>query len=249
MEQKIALITGVGRTAGIGAGIARALAADGWDLVLNYWEAYDARMPWGVQPNDVRTLTTELESTGARVWALPADLADPSAVERLMARIAGEAGPLRGMVLSHCESVDSGLLDTTLESFDRHFAVNTRANWQLMAAFARQVTDDGGAIVALTSDHTAFNLPYGASKGALDRMVIAAARELGGAGISANVLNPGPVDTGWMDDATRNGLTAMQPGGRLGTPADVAPTVAFLLSPGGRWVSGQLIKADGGFSA
>ncbi|ALE07093.1 short-chain dehydrogenase [Arthrobacter sp. ERGS1:01] len=249
MEQKIALVTGVGRTAGIGAGIARALAADGWDLVLNYWEAYDARMPWGVQPDDVRALTAELESAGARVWALPADLADPTAVERLMARIAEEAGPLRGMVLSHCESVDSGILDTTLESFDRHFAVNSRASWQLMAAFARQITPAGGAIVALTSDHTAFNLPYGASKGALDRMVIAAARELGGSGISANVLNPGPVDTGWMDDATRSGLTAMQPGGRLGTPADVAPTAAFLLSPGGRWVSGQLIKADGGFSA
>ena len=52
-----------------------------------------------------------------------------------------------------------------------------------------------------------------------------------------------------MDEATRTALAAMQPGGRLGTPADVAPTVAFLLSPGGRWVSGQLIKADGGFSA
>ena len=83
------------------------------------------------------------------------------------------------MVLSHAESVDSGILDTTVEAFERHFAVNTRASWQLIAAFARQATDDGGAIVALTSDHTAFNLPYGASKGALDRIVIAAARELG----------------------------------------------------------------------
>jgi 3-oxoacyl-[acyl-carrier protein] reductase len=249
MKPKTALITGVGRTVGIGAGIAKALADDGWDLVLNYWQPYDARMPWGVQPDDVATLSAELEAAGARVWAVPADLADPSAVERLMARIAQEAGPLEGMVLSHSESVDSGILDTSLESFDKHVAVNSRASWQLVAAFARQATADGGAIVALTSDHTAFNLPYGASKGALDRMVIAAARELGGQGISANVLNPGPVDTGWMDDTTRTALTALQPGGRLGTPADVAPTVAFLLSPGGRWVSGQLIKADGGFSA
>ncbi|WP_186760375.1 SDR family oxidoreductase [Arthrobacter alpinus] len=249
MQSKTALITGVSRTVGIGAGIARALAADGWDLVLNYWQAYDARMPWGLQPDGVGELTTELEAAGARVWAFPADLADPSAVERLMARIAEEAGPLTGVVLSHSESVDSGILDTSLESFDRHFAVNTRASWQLIAAFARQAPDDGGAIVALTSDHTAFNLPYGASKGALDRIVIAAARELGGQGISANVLNPGPVDTGWMDEVTGTELTALQPGGRLGTSEDVAPTVAFLLSPGGRWVSGQLIKADGGFSA
>ncbi|MCU1515288.1 MAG: family oxidoreductase [Pseudarthrobacter sp.] len=248
-QRKTVLITGAGRLAGIGAGIARHLAADGWDLVLSYWTGYDARMPWGSQPDDVVRLTAELEAIGASVHALPADLQDPAVPDRLMAEANQLAGPLAAMVLSHAESVDSGVLDTTVEAFERHFAVNTRASWQLIAAFARQATDDGGAIVALTSDHTAFNLPYGASKGALDRIVIAAARELGPLGISANVLNPGPVDTGWMSDEVRGELTRRQPGGRLGTPADVAGTVAFLVSPAGRWVSGQLIKADGGFSA
>ncbi|ADX74002.1 SDR family oxidoreductase [Pseudarthrobacter phenanthrenivorans] len=247
--RKAALVTGAGRLASIGAGIARHLAAEGWDLVLAYWHDYDARMPWGSEPDDVVRLTAELEAIGAQVHPLAADLQDPAAADRLVAEAVRLAGPLQGMVLSHAESVDSGVLDTSLESFERHFAVNTRASWQLIAAFARQATDDGGAIVALTSDHTAFNLPYGASKGALDRIVIAAARELGPQGISANVLNPGPVDTGWMTDEVRETLTAQQPGGRLGTPADVAGTVAFLLSPAGRWVSGQLIKSDGGFSA
>lgn len=170
-------------------------------------------------------------------------------MEHLFTQIAQEAGPLQGMVLSHCESVGSAVPDTTLESFEKHFAANTRVRWQLIAALARQTTADGGAIVALRSDHTAFNLPYGASKEALDRIVIAPARELGGQHISINVLNPGPVDTGLMDDAVRAELTALQPGGRLGTPEDVAATVAFLASPAGRWVSGQLIKDDGGFSA
>ncbi len=248
-HRKTALVTGVGRLAGIGAGIARQLAADGWDLVLTYWQDYDARMPWGIQPDDVVRLTAELEAIGARVHTLPADLQDPAAADRLMAQATALAGPLQAMVLSHAESVDSGILDTTLEAFERHFAVNTRASWQLIAAFARQATADGGAIVALTSDHTAFNLPYGSSKGALDRIVIAAARELGPLGISANVLNPGPVDTGWMDRELREELSRRQPAGRLGTPADVAGTVAFLVSPAGRWVSGQLIKSDGGFSA
>ena len=245
----VALITGAGRLASIAAGIARQLAAEGWDLVLAYWQDYDARMPWGTEPDDVVRLTAELEAIGAQVHMLSADLQDPAVPGQLVAESMRLAGPLQGLVLSHAESVDSGILDTSVESFERHFAVNTRASWQLIAAFARQATDDGGAIVALTSDHTAFNLPYGASKGALDRIVIAAARELGPQGISANVLNPGPVDTGWMDDEIREALTAQQPTGRLGTPADVAGTVAFLLSPAGRWVSGQLIKSDGGFSA
>ncbi|WP_406636912.1 SDR family oxidoreductase [Pseudarthrobacter quantipunctorum] len=245
----VALITGAGRLASIGAGIARQLAAEGWDLVLAFWQDYDARMPWGTEPDDVVRLTAELEAIGAQVHVLSADLQDPAVPGQLVAESMRLAGPLQGLVLSHAESVDSGILDTSVESFERHFAVNTRASWQLIAAFARQATDDGGAIVALTSGHTAFNLPYGASKGALDRIVIAAARELGPQGISANVLNPGPVDTGWMDDEIREALTAQQPAGRLGTPADVAGTVAFLLSPAGRWVSGQLIKSDGGFSA
>lgn len=249
MTARTALITGVGRLAGIGAGIARHLAHEGWDLALAHWQDYDARMPWGVQPDDVRDLATELSGSGRRVHTYEADFTDPGGAADLLARVAADSGPLQALVLSHAESVDSAILDTSLESFDRHFAVNARAAWQLVAGFARQAGDDGGAIVALTSDHTAFNLPYGASKGALDRIVLAAARELGGRSISANVLNPGPIDTGWMDAATRAELTGLQPTGRLGTPADVAPTVAFLLSPGGRWINGQLLKVDGGFSA
>ncbi len=117
-----------------------------------------------------------------------------------------------------------------------------------MAAFARQVTD-GGAVVALTSDHVAHNLPYGSSKGALDRIVRAAAVELAGIGIRANAVNPGPVDTGWMSDEVREMLVQRQPTGRLGTPEDVAKLVAFLLSDDGAWTTGQLIHTDGGFSS
>jgi 3-oxoacyl-[acyl-carrier protein] reductase len=72
---------------------------------------------------------------------------------------------------------------------------------------------------------------------------------LGHLGIRANVVNPGPIDTGWMDDALRERLAQRQPTGRLGTPADVARIVSFLLSDEGAWTTGQLIHADGGFSA
>ena len=143
------------------------------------------------------------------------------------------------MVLSHAMSIDSGILDTTVEAFDRHMAVNARANLQLIAAFARQVGEGGGAIVAMTSDAIVENVPYGASKGALDRIVLAAARELGHLGIRVNAVNPGPVDTGWMNDDIRAGVARRQPTGRLGTPADVAKLVAFLLSDEGAWTAAR----------
>ncbi len=106
-------------------------------------------------------------------------------------RVSTDRGPIQALVLSHAHDIESGIIDTTAESFDRHIAVNARASLLLIAAFARQVSDTGGAIVAFTCDHTTGNLPYGASKGALDRIVISAARELGSRRISANVAESG----------------------------------------------------------
>ena len=216
----LALVTGAARANSIAAGIVPRLRTDGWSLV-----------------------TSDLTSGD-----YPCDLSSPTEPTLLVERVSRENGPIGALVLSHAHDVLSGILDTTAESFDRHVAVNARATLLLIAAFARQASG-GGAVIALTSDHTTGNLPYGASKGALDRIVISAARELGPLGISANALNPGPIDTGWMDDETRASLTPRQPLGRLGTPADIAGVVSFLVSDEGRWVSGQLLHADGGFSA
>ena len=74
------------------------------------------------------------------------------------------------------------------------------------------------------------------------------ARELAHLGITSNAVNPGPVDTGWMDADTRTALLALQLTGRFGTPQDTADLVAFLLSDKGGWVSGQLIESNGGYS-
>jgi 3-oxoacyl-[acyl-carrier protein] reductase len=151
-------------------------------------------------------------------------------------------------VLAHSESVESTILGTEVESFDRHFAVNTRAAWLLIREFARQFAGPHGTgrIIALTSDHTAGNLPYGASKGALDRIVIAAATELSHLGISANCINPGPTDNGWMSQQQKAELTARTPLGRLGQPGDAANLIAFLCSAEGGWINGQLLHSDGG---
>ena len=246
----MALVTGVGRRNGIGAGISARLADDGWDVALSCWRPYDADQPFRSDDDEPERIAAALRSRGARVVVLHADLSDPEVPDRLVSQAVEALGSLRGLVLSHGESRDSGILDTSVASFDRHMAVNARASWQLVAAFARQVEEGiGGAVVALTSDHTAYNLPYGASKGALDRIVIAAARELGHLGVRSNVVNPGPVDTGWMDDDVREAVIRNQPTGRLGTPSDAAGLVSFLLSPDGAWTTGQLIHTDGGFSA
>jgi 3-oxoacyl-[acyl-carrier protein] reductase len=229
-----ALITGVGRLRGIGAGIAAGLAADGWNLGLSFWRPYDERLHMADLGNDPDRLAEELRSRGGKVELIPADLEDPSTALALINTAAERIGPLDALVMSHCESVNSGVLDTSVESFDRHYAVNVRASWLLIAGFARQLGPAGGAVIALTSDHTVGNLPYGATKGALDRLVLASAHELAGLGLRANVINPGPVDTGWMDEATRASAIAGQPTGRLGTPTDTANLVRFLLSPARR---------------
>ncbi|GAA1537507.1 3-oxoacyl-[acyl-carrier protein] reductase [Microbacterium ginsengiterrae] len=217
----LALVTGAARANSIAAEIVPRLIVDGWDVV-----------------------TSDLADVD-----YPCDLSSPTAPDDLMDAVTADHGPVSALVLSHAHDVESGILTTTAASFDAHVAVNARASLLLIAAFARQIPPTGGAIVALTSDHTTGNLPYGASKGALDRIVISAARELGPIGISANVVNPGPIDTGWMGDDLPAALVPAHPLGRLGTPADIAAVVSFLISDEGRWVSGQLLNVDGGFSA
>jgi 3-oxoacyl-[acyl-carrier protein] reductase len=217
----LALVTGAARANSIAAGIVPRLIADGWDVATS----------------DLRDVD------------YVCDLSSATGPDELIAAVSEERGPIGALVLSHAHDVESGILDTTAASFDAHIAVNARASLLLIAAFARQIPEGGGAVVALTSDHTTGNLPYGASKGALDRIVISAARELGSKRISANVVNPGPIDTGWIDDEFRTALILEHPLGRLGTAADIAAIVSFLISNEGRWISGQLINADGGFSA
>lgn len=104
-------------------------------------------------------------------------------------------------------------------------------------------------MIALTSDHTVHNLPYGATKGALDRLVLAGTHELADRDVRTNVINPGPIDTGWMDDEIRASGAASTPAGRLGGTDTVADLVRFLVSQQGAWIRGQLLYSNGGFAS
>ena len=247
----LALVTGVSRSAGIGAAVVDDLARAGWDIAMTYWPAYDDRMPWRSNPDEFVAIEQSLREHGARTFAAEADLARSDTISGVFDAVEQHLGPVTALVLVHCESVDSAIRTTTLESFDRHMAVNARAPWLLIREFANRYRSEHGRgrIVALTSDHTAGNLPYGASKGALDRIVLAAARELADLGITANVINPGPTDTGWMEEELLRSIAEATPLGRVGRPEDAARLVTFLCSPAGGWINGQLIHSDGGFTA
>lgn len=247
----VALVTGVGRRAGIGLAVAERLAQDGYDIAATQWTPYDERMEWGADDGIGDEISERLSAKGARSISLEVDLEQPESVPALFDCAEASLGPISTLAMCHCESVGSGILDTTLDSFDRHLAVNARATWLLIREFGSRFKGvwGSGRIIALTSDHTVGNLPYGASKGALDRITIAAAHEFAGLGITANVINPGPTQTGWVTPELEALIIRETPLGRLGTPEDCANLVAFLCSPGGGWMNGQLLHSNGGLGS
>ena len=122
----LALLTGASRQASIGAAIALHLARDGWDVATTFWRAYDAAMPHRGDPADADRLSEQIVACGARTVAIEADLNLVETPGRVFDAVESAIGPVSALVLSHCHSVDSDILETTIESFDRHFAVNAR---------------------------------------------------------------------------------------------------------------------------
>jgi 3-oxoacyl-[acyl-carrier protein] reductase len=248
-RRPIVLITGASRSIGIGSSIAKELAQSGWDVALTYWQPYDVSMPWGSDPGEVQLLRNEVESFGVRSTAIEVDLSLADSAVQIFEIIERDLGSVTALVMSHCHSVDSDILSTSVESFDLHFAINARATWLLAREFGKQFQGEFGTgrIIAITSDHTAGNLPYGASKGAMDRIVLASAQEFRSLGITANVINPGATDTGWMSADLKADIQARTLLNRVGMPQDCANLVKFLCSKEGGWINGQLLYSNGGF--
>ena len=252
MDQKqrpVALVTGVGRRAGMGDAIVRRLARDGFDIAATYWPKLDQTTYGDQVLEEPRATAAHLEASGTRTMFLEADFAEVTNVALVFDRANEVLGNISVLVVNHTYCIPTPLMETTLENFDRHLAVNVRSVLLLIQEFAARYkrTAAGGRIITLTSDHTAGNVPYGVSKGAADRLTDAAAYELGDLGISANAINPGPVDTGWMDDEIRAAALSKTPLGRGGTAEDTANLVSFLCADDGRWITGQLLYSNGGF--
>ena len=239
-----ALVTGASRAAGIAAAVARALAGDGWMLALTGYSPHDAREGWSSEPEE---LAAELGAA----WH-EADLGDPEAPARVLAAAEGAVGPLSALVNVHAHSETGGLLEATPEQLDRHWAVNSRGTALLSAEFARRYRGERGAgrIVNFTSGlPLAGELAYAASKGALEWITVSSAAELAPLGITVNAVDPGPTDTGWLSSELRERIESEMPLGRLGLPEDSAGLVAFLCSPAGGWITGQILQCDGGWSS
>ncbi|HEY3196302.1 MAG TPA: SDR family oxidoreductase [Candidatus Dormibacteraeota bacterium] len=240
------LITGAGRRAGIAAACALKLARSGWDVGLSCWRAYDRVTGPASADSEPLDLLKELRAMGVRAELVEADLSDPAAPARLFNDLEHRLGPFSALVAAHCRDIELQFVDTSAEELDLHFAVNARSVALLIQELARRLPRDDGRVVAFTSDALAANVPYGVSKGALDRVIKAAAIELGPRGIRANCINPGPNETGWISAELHTEISRRSPLGRPSLPQDSADLVAFLLSPEGGWISGQVLHSNGG---
>jgi len=203
--------------------------------------------------DDIETLVEDLREAGpGRVIALAGDLAEPSASEDLVAEAHDVLGHLDILICNHAHGGDGvSIRDASAEAYDRHWAVNTRATLLLTQALAAQHDGrPGGRAIWMTSGQQlgpmSDNLAYAVSKAALAGATSSVAVDLAASGILLNTVNPGPVNTGYLDNAPEELLQAF-PAGRPGEPDDPARLIAWLVSDDGAWVVGQVLNTEGGF--
>ncbi|MCY1195098.1 Cyclic-di-GMP-binding biofilm dispersal mediator protein [compost metagenome] len=242
---KVAFVTGGSR--GIGAAIARRLAADGADVAFTYVSASSAA---GAQ-----ALAQELSTDGRRALAIQADSADAAAVRRAVEQAVAELGPVDVLVNNAGVFIAGPIGDATLDDYERTMDVNVRAPFVAIQAVQDAMPDGGriiniGSCLAVRAGRPGVAL-YAASKAALVGLTQGLARDLGARGITANVVHPGPIDTDMNPaDGERAGdLVAVLSLPHYGETRDIAGMVAFLAGPEGRYVTGASLAVDGGYAA
>lgn len=236
LKGKAALVTGGSR--GIGAAIARALAAAGADVAITY----------SASPDKAAAVVKDI---GGKAFAIEANAADPGAVQAAVNETAKRFG--RFDILVNNAGVAYG--DDSLDNIERMLGINTRAPY-VAALAAAPLMKDGGRIITIGSclgERVGFAgiTLYSMSKAAMTGMTRGLARDLGPRGITVNVIQPGPIDTDMnpADGADAPAMAALTALGRYGKTDEVANAVLFLASEAGSYITGAQLNVDGGVNA
>ena len=243
LRGKVALVTGGSR--GIGAAIARRLAADGAAVALTYVSAADK----------AQAVAKQIDADGGTALVIRADNADPGAVAGAVEQTVRQLGRI-DILVNNAGIFDGGPLEElTAERADRLWAVNVRAVLVAAQAAARHMPDGGRIITVGSALAERVPIPgmtlYAMAKSALTGLTRGLARDLGPRGITVTVIHGGLIDTDMNPaDGPAAGVLSNVPAlGRYGVADDIARTVAHLAGDGGRYVTGTAITVDGGFAA
>lgn len=236
---KVAIVTAASR--GIGRAVAQTLGRRGAAVVVNYVH------------NDALAddVVGDVQTAGGIAIAVQGSVADRAAVTRLFDTAMERFGRVDVVINMAGAFVEKPTVDLTDDDVESVFSVNARGALYVLAEAARRV-QDGGRIIHTSSGGTEMPIPHGglyaASKAAGERIAFALAKELGPRGITVNVVSPGVTETDGLTLSAdmRDQLIAQTPLGRLGQPQDVAEVYAFLASDEARWITGQLLQANGG---
>ena len=244
LQGKVALVTGASK--GIGASIARELAARGAAVAVNYAGSKAA----------AEKLVAEIKAAGGKAIAVQANLADPDSIGPLVKTTAKELGPI-SILVNNAGVYEFGPIEgVTPDHFHKQFNLNVLGLILTTQAALGHFNPQGGSIINIGSVAAA-GVPaaavYSATKGAVDSITVALSQELGPKKIRVNSLNPGMVETegvhaqGFMGSDFQKKTEAETPLGRIGQPQDIASIAAFLASDDSYWVNGQTIRAAGGY--
>ncbi|MET8134479.1 SDR family oxidoreductase [Streptomyces sp. NPDC005251] len=240
---RVAIVTGGSR--GIGRESAERLAGEGYAVVVNY----------AGNEAEADKAVAAISEAGGQAVAFRADVAEETEVAALFDAAEKTLGGIDVVVHAAGVMTLAPLVDLDLDALDRMHRTNIRGTFVVDRQAARRLRP-GGAIINFSSSVLALAIPgytaYAATKGAVEAMTMILAREMRGRDITVNAVAPGPTATALFldgkDEETIARMAAQPPLERLGTPEDIASVVAFLAGPGGRWVNGQVLRANGGIA-